>query len=174
MASVVWHTCSARWSNVGWLSLTWAMNTAPASSKLFLTAHGIDGLQSLLEPELVQQSLDRRDFVGLLRFEALPRNISDIGPPAARATQRTWCRPAATRAPRPSTSATTRCRGIGGRACRSRTPGARGRPRRDARGNVVKSAPRRVWLSVWRTLGGVVLHFFEQTGQLGASLHRVE
>jgi hypothetical protein len=27
--------------------------------------HGIDGQQSLLEPELAQQSLDRRDFVGL-------------------------------------------------------------------------------------------------------------
>ena len=28
--------------------------------------HGIDGQHSLLEPELAQESLDRRDFVGLL------------------------------------------------------------------------------------------------------------
>jgi hypothetical protein len=35
MGAVVRHTCSARWSNVGWLSLPWAISTAPASSNVF-------------------------------------------------------------------------------------------------------------------------------------------
>jgi hypothetical protein len=63
--------------------LSWAISMAPAaaaaSSKVFLTVHGIDGQHSLLEAELAQESLDRRDFVGHLVAPALRQHRAGPG-----------------------------------------------------------------------------------------------
>jgi hypothetical protein len=61
-AAVVWHACSARWSNVGWLSLTLRSaghRPLRPPRTFFLTVHGCSS-------RLAQQSLTAGIFVGLL------------------------------------------------------------------------------------------------------------